>query len=129
MNLDTEPYVGQVACWPRQGRHILAHHDAETVVVYQAYRPAIGTYAIEQCVFGGECHSIGVPSLRARSNQAFCVGWLEQSSSANFTQSVSTGSPIEKGIPPTWWISPPVDGQCAPNAPGCLAARSRQNPR
>ena len=54
MNLDTEPYVGQVARWPRQGGHILAHHDAETIVVYQAYRPTIGTYAIEHGVFGGE---------------------------------------------------------------------------
>jgi hypothetical protein len=54
MHLEAEPYVDQAARWPRQGRHILAHHDAETVVVYQAYRPAIGTYAIEHGVFGGE---------------------------------------------------------------------------
>jgi hypothetical protein len=40
MHLKTEPYADQAARWPREGRHILAHHDAETIVVYQAYRPA-----------------------------------------------------------------------------------------
>jgi hypothetical protein len=54
MNLETEPYVDQAARWPRQGRHILAHHDAETIIVYQAYRPSIGAYAIEHSAFGGE---------------------------------------------------------------------------
>lgn len=54
MNLPTEPYVDQVARWPREGRHILAHHDAETIVVYQAYRPSIGTYAVNHGVFGGD---------------------------------------------------------------------------
>ena len=34
--------------------HILAHFDANSVVVYQAYRPAIGRYATEYQRFGGE---------------------------------------------------------------------------
>jgi Domain of unknown function (DUF4291) len=54
MNLATELYVDQAARWPRDGRHILAHHDAESVVVYQAYRPTIGAHAIRHGGFGGE---------------------------------------------------------------------------
>jgi hypothetical protein len=45
--LVTEPYVRQVARWPESGRHILAQFDAEAVVVYQAYRPAIGHFAAQ----------------------------------------------------------------------------------
>jgi hypothetical protein len=54
MHLETEPYADQAARWPRQGRHILAHFDAGTIVVYQAYRPSIGAYALEHDAFGGE---------------------------------------------------------------------------
>jgi len=52
MNLPTKLYVDQAARWPPEGRHILAHHDAETVVVYQAYRPSIAAHAIKHGVFG-----------------------------------------------------------------------------
>lgn len=44
--LSTEAHLVQRARWPRSGRHILAHHDESSVIVYQAYRPAIGEYAI-----------------------------------------------------------------------------------
>ena len=54
MNLATELYVDQVARWPRAGRHILAHYDGQTIIVYQAYRPSIGAYAIKHGVFGGD---------------------------------------------------------------------------
>jgi len=54
MNLQTESYLGQVERWPTSGRHILAQFDAETVVVYQAYRPAIGLFAARNQYFGGE---------------------------------------------------------------------------
>jgi hypothetical protein len=49
----TEAYLEQSARWPSAGRHILAHFDDETIVVYQAYRPAIARYAIEHGAFGG----------------------------------------------------------------------------
>jgi Domain of unknown function (DUF4291) len=52
MPLRTEPYRSQAARWPRTGRHILAQFDAETVVVYQAYTPAIGRFAAEHGWFG-----------------------------------------------------------------------------
>jgi hypothetical protein len=50
----TELYTEQVEIWPRAGRHILAHHDDHSVVVYQAYRPSIGRYAAEHGRLGGE---------------------------------------------------------------------------
>jgi Domain of unknown function (DUF4291) len=52
VKLPTERYRDQVARWPSEGRHILAHYDAETIVVYQAYRPSIGDYAIRHRKFG-----------------------------------------------------------------------------
>src|SRR2546426_7893609 len=54
MNLQTEQYLTQSKRWPASGRHILAQFDAETVLVYQAYRPAIGRFAAQQQRFGGE---------------------------------------------------------------------------
>jgi len=54
MNLRTEQYLEQAPKWPAVGRHIMAQFDAETVVVYQAYRPAIGLFAAQHQRFGGE---------------------------------------------------------------------------
>jgi hypothetical protein len=53
MNLLTGPYKTQEARWPRSGRHMLAQFDAESVVVYQAYNPAIGHFAARHGYFGG----------------------------------------------------------------------------
>lgn len=36
------------------GRHILAQFDANSIYVYQAYRPAIARYAVDQQRFGGD---------------------------------------------------------------------------
>jgi hypothetical protein len=54
MNLITESYQAQVARWPQSGRHILAQFDSDSIVVYQAYRPAIGRFAAQHGHFGGE---------------------------------------------------------------------------
>lgn len=54
MKTSTEPYLKQKEIWPSEGRHILAHFDETSVVVYQAYRPAIGHFAARQGYFGGE---------------------------------------------------------------------------
>ncbi|WKB55733.1 DUF4291 domain-containing protein (plasmid) [Eleftheria terrae] len=51
--LPVAPYLEQQAVWPASGEHILAHHDDESVIVYQAYRPSIARYAIEHGRFGG----------------------------------------------------------------------------
>ena len=49
----TEIYSDQLAVWPAAGRHILAQFDAESVVVYQAYRTEIGEFAARHGYFGG----------------------------------------------------------------------------
>src|SRR5262252_6449426 len=54
MNLTTDLYIDQINRWPSEGRHILAQHDADSIIVYQAYRPSIGKYAIAHGVFGGD---------------------------------------------------------------------------
>jgi len=58
MKLQTEPYNIQAARWPSEGQHILAHHDDDSIVVYQAYRPAIGRFAIENGYLGGPDFSL-----------------------------------------------------------------------
>lgn len=54
MNLTVESYCSQRDIWPREGRHILAQFDDDSIVVYQAYRPAIGLFAARENYFGGE---------------------------------------------------------------------------
>jgi len=50
-------WVDQQASWPERGEHILAHQDADTIVVYQAYRPEIGQWAIRHGQLGGPAFS------------------------------------------------------------------------
>ena len=54
MRLETESYQVQRARWPASGRAILAQYDEASVVVYQAYRPSIGHFAVEHQHFGGD---------------------------------------------------------------------------
>jgi hypothetical protein len=54
MKLVTEPYLTQVDRLPKTGNHILAQFEDNSIVVYQAYRPAIGNFAATQGYFGGE---------------------------------------------------------------------------
>lgn len=48
------PYLEQRASWPDAGRHILAHYDEDSIIVYQAYRPSIGRWIVERQRFDGE---------------------------------------------------------------------------
>ena len=44
----TEDYLTQKRQhWPREGKHILAQYDEDTIVVYQAFNPAIAEYAVQ----------------------------------------------------------------------------------
>ena len=52
--LNIEPYQLQLSKWPHSGKHIMAQYTEEYVVVYQAYRPAIGKFAAKNQHFGGE---------------------------------------------------------------------------
>ena len=54
MSFIRELHSEQVKVWPKEGRHILAQYDDNTVIVYQAYRPSIGLYAAEHGTFGGD---------------------------------------------------------------------------
>ena len=48
-----ERHAVQARRWPDDGEHVLAHFDAETIVVYQAYRESTGRHAIEHGQLGG----------------------------------------------------------------------------
>lgn len=50
----TDAYTGQQQHWPTTGRHVLAQYDDASIVVYQAYRPAIADFAVKHQRFGGE---------------------------------------------------------------------------
>jgi hypothetical protein len=52
-SLSLRPYPEQATSWPPSWRHILAHFDDETIVLYQAYRPSIGRWAVEHGQLGG----------------------------------------------------------------------------
>lgn len=56
--LPTADYTAQTHSWPASGRHILAHCDDHSIIVYQAYRPEIGLYALAHGHFGGPDFSL-----------------------------------------------------------------------
>lgn len=50
--LPLEAYLAQASGWPRAGRHILAHFDDTSVVVYQAFNGSIADEALAEGRFG-----------------------------------------------------------------------------
>ncbi|MBW4489645.1 MAG: DUF4291 domain-containing protein [Trichocoleus desertorum ATA4-8-CV12] len=54
MQLLIEDYTTSILRSPKTGRHIIAQYGEASVVVYQAYRPAIAHFALEHGYFGGE---------------------------------------------------------------------------
>jgi Domain of unknown function (DUF4291) len=54
MRLLTATYTQQISKLPKSGRHIVAQFDEEGVILYQAYRSAIGKFAAQHSYFGGE---------------------------------------------------------------------------
>jgi len=53
MNIQLKSYNQQNEGWPQAGHHIMAQYDAEKIIVYQSYRPAIGHFAANNQHFGG----------------------------------------------------------------------------
>ena len=47
-------YQEQHLRWPTNGRHIMAQYDDQSIIVYQAYSPAIGHFAARHHYFGGD---------------------------------------------------------------------------
>jgi hypothetical protein len=54
-----EPYPAQQAVLPQAGQHVVADHTDETLIVYQAFKPAIADYAVEHQAFGGPHYKHG----------------------------------------------------------------------
>lgn len=54
VTLRFRPYMDQVREWPTSGRHIMAQYDADSIVVFQAFRPSIASHAVEHQRFGGD---------------------------------------------------------------------------
>ncbi|CAG8559554.1 10120_t:CDS:2 [Racocetra fulgida] len=52
-SLNLELYEVQSKRWPASGRHIMAQYDESTITVYQAFKPSIANYAVENQKFGG----------------------------------------------------------------------------
>lgn len=53
MKLQLKNYLEQLPSWPATGRHIMAQYNEDKIVVYQAYRPSIGQFAVKNQQFGG----------------------------------------------------------------------------
>jgi hypothetical protein len=53
LKIITSSYNEQIKNWPQKGHHIMAQFDDDKIIVYQAYRPEIGKFAIEHQKFGG----------------------------------------------------------------------------
>ncbi|WP_069472925.1 DUF4291 family protein [Candidatus Marithrix sp. Canyon 246] len=54
MIFKTDTYIEQQQRLPDSGRNILANHDDESIIVYQAYGPSIGNFAAQNGYFGGQ---------------------------------------------------------------------------
>ncbi len=52
--INFESYLSQLSIWPREGQHILAQFDDESVIVYQAYNASIGHFAAREGTLGGD---------------------------------------------------------------------------
>jgi len=54
---NTEPYTPQQEKLPKTGKHIVANYTSDSIVVYQAFKPPIAEYAIQNQKFGGKHYS------------------------------------------------------------------------
>ncbi|AXT59573.1 DUF4291 domain-containing protein [Aquimarina sp. AD10] len=54
MKLQLKKYIEQQNDWPQSGYHIMAQYNEEKIIVYQSYRPDIGSFAVKNQYFGGE---------------------------------------------------------------------------
>lgn len=51
--LKLKPYIDQLEFWPEKGQSILAQYDADSIVLYQAFKKGIAIWALEHQAFGG----------------------------------------------------------------------------
>src|SRR5262245_32269007 len=107
MNLVTEAYLEQTKVWPANGRHILAQFDDESIVVYQAYRPAIGRFAAKQGRLGGEFSLSRMSWIKPNFLwMMFRSGWgtkeHQEVTLALRLRRTFFGSVLAAAVPPTW---------------------------
>ncbi|XP_062620152.1 uncharacterized protein LOC134281736 [Saccostrea cucullata] len=79
--LETEKYQEQLKRWPKEGRHILAQYDDNTIIVYQAFRKEIAEYADKNGKFGGPLYSFNRMTW-IKTNFLWMMyrsGWAEKS--------------------------------------------------
>ncbi len=55
--IELEPYLSYKDRLPQAGRHLVAYHTEEEIVVYQAYNHAIADFAVANQQFGGAAFS------------------------------------------------------------------------
>ncbi|GAB5353671.1 hypothetical protein AAMO2058_000054300 [Amorphochlora amoebiformis] len=53
LSFQTERYSSAIESWPQTGRHILAQVEGDAILVYQAFKPSIGKYAVRNQCFEG----------------------------------------------------------------------------
>lgn len=51
--LQLKPYIEQQQEWPTTGKHIMAQYDDDSIVVYQAFKKEIASWAVQNQYFGG----------------------------------------------------------------------------
>jgi hypothetical protein len=59
MKILTETYPNAVLALPDVGQHIIAHQTETQLVVYQAYKPAIADFAVQNQYLGGAAFNYG----------------------------------------------------------------------
>jgi len=52
-NIPLEPYPNFAERLPQSGKHIIATQTEDQIIIYQAYKPSIATYAVAHQQFGG----------------------------------------------------------------------------
>jgi len=57
--MKTELYTEQQIRLPKNGQQLIADHDDNTLIVYQAFKPAIAEYAVHHQAFGGPHYKHG----------------------------------------------------------------------
>jgi len=74
-----ELYNTQNKSWPQEGKHIMAQYNDETIIVYQAYKPSIGKFAIEHGYFGGDFSYTRMSWIKPNFLwMMFRCGWAEK---------------------------------------------------
>lgn len=80
MRIEVEDYKQSVANLPAQGQHIVAHQVGDEIVVYQAYKKSIASFAVEHQHLGGSEYSYNRMSW-IKPNflwMMFRCGWAEK---------------------------------------------------